>query len=257
MAISSLAKVKIMSPNHSGKRKKKIIGFALHCFASNSSIESVGRLFAQRSRAASSQYGVGSDGRIACYCDEANRAWTTSSDNIDQQVITIEIANDKGAPDWHMSTKAIDATVKLMVDCCKRNGIKQVSWKANKATGLNATTQNIVVHRWYAQKACPGDYLYKNMQKLIVDPVNAVLKGTPAPKPAPKPEVKPGSKFPYKVKVTAKDGLRVRKGASTNYAVSAPALKNGTIVSIIAEKDGWGQLSTKKGWISLVYAKRI
>ena len=84
MSNSPLVVYTKLSPNHSGKRTKKIDTITIHCMAGNCSVETCGNLFASSSRQASSNYGIGTDGRIALYVDEANRSWCTSSNANDQ-----------------------------------------------------------------------------------------------------------------------------------------------------------------------------
>ncbi len=150
-----------LSPNHSGKRTHDIDTISIHCMAGNLSVEACGALFASPSRQASSNYGVGSDGRIALYVDEAYRSWCTSSAANDQRAITIEVANSGGAPDWPVSAQAYAALLDLVTDICKRNKIKRLLWEGDKSLIGQIGRQNMTVHRWYAAKACPGDYLYK------------------------------------------------------------------------------------------------
>lgn len=138
------------------------------------SVESCGALFAKSSRQASSNYGIGPDGRIALYVDEGNRSWCTSSNANDQRAVTIEVASDATHP-YAVRDKAYDALLDLVTDICKRNGIKKLVWstsKSNRVGHLNGC--NMTVHRDYAAKACPGDYLY-NLQDEIAAEVNRRL----------------------------------------------------------------------------------
>lgn len=189
MSNSSLVSYTKLSPNHSGRRTHKIDNIAIHCMAGNLSVEACGNVFAQRSRKASSNYGIGSDGRIALYVDEANRSWCTSSSAVDNRSITIEVANSVAAHPWPVTDKAYNALIDLLVDICKRNGIKKLLWQANKNLYGQVDKQNMVAHRWFAAKACPGDYLYNRFGD-IANKVNArLVKGTaPTPAPAPKKE---------------------------------------------------------------------
>lgn len=134
MSNSHLVVYTKLSPNHSGKRTKKIDTITIHCMAGNCSVETCGNLFASSSRQASSNYGIGTDGRIALYVDEANRSWCTSSNANDQRAVTIEVANNGGAPDWPVSAKAYAALLDLVTDICKRNGIKRLVWSTSKTT---------------------------------------------------------------------------------------------------------------------------
>lgn len=171
MSNSSLISYTKFSPNHSGKRTKSIDTITIHCMAGQLSVESCGALFAQSSRQASSNYGIGPDGRIALYVDEGNRSWCTSSNANDQRAITIEVASDSTHP-YAVKDKAYGALMDLVTDICKRNGITKLVWSTVKTNRVNhAGGCNMTVHRDYAAKACPGDYLY-NLHDEIAAEVN-------------------------------------------------------------------------------------
>lgn len=155
------------SPNRTSPRKSKIDRITIHHMAGNLSIEHCGEVFAVRSRQASANYGIGTDGRIALYVDEADRAWTSSNAENDNRAVTIEVANDGGAPDWHVSQKALDALVELCVDICKRNGIKRLNYTGD-------TTGNLTMHRWFKATDCPGPFLGDRFP-WIADEVNKRL----------------------------------------------------------------------------------
>ena len=121
MSNSALICYTKLSPNHSGNRTHTIDTISIHCMAGNLSVESCGALFAKSSRQASSNYGIGSDGRIALYVPEAYRSWCTSSRANDQRAITIECASDKTAP-YAMTDAVYASLIKLCTDICKRNG---------------------------------------------------------------------------------------------------------------------------------------
>lgn len=176
MSNSPLVTYTKLSPNHSGRRNHVIDTVSIHCMAGNASVETCGALFADPSRKASSNYGIGSDGRIALYVDEANRSWCTSSASNDHRAITIEVANNGGAPDWPVSDKAYSALLDLLTDICRRNNIKELLWKGNKSLIGQVGKQNMTVHRWFAAKACPGDYLYNRHGEIAAE-VNRRLKG--------------------------------------------------------------------------------
>lgn len=187
MSNSSLICCKVMSPNHSGKRTMPIDRISIHCMAGNLSVESCGSLFSKTSREASSNYGIGSDGRIGLYVDEANRSWCTSSRANDQRAITIEVANTEAKHPWPVSDKAYNSLIRLLVDICKRNGKNKVVWFPNKDTALAYEPKSgemvFTIHRWFANKACPGDYLFDRHDN-IVAAVNSQLKSNGASKPA-------------------------------------------------------------------------
>lgn len=158
-----------LSPNHSGKRNHKIDTISIHCMAGNLTVESCGNLFAQSSRKASSNYGIGSDGRIALYVDEANRSWCTSSGANDNRAITIEVANTVAKDPWPVSDAAYESLIRLLVDICQRNGIERLLWKGDKSLVGQVDKQNMTVHRWFAAKACPGDWLYNRHGQIAAE----------------------------------------------------------------------------------------
>ena len=177
MSNSPLVSYTKLSPNHSGKRKHVIDTVSIHCVAANATVEALGATFANPSRKASSNYGIGTDGRIALYVDEANRSWCTSSAENDHRAITIEVSNNGGAPDWPVSAKAYEALIQLLVDICRRNpGIGRLRWLGDKSLIGQVNKQNMTVHRWFAAKACPGDFLYSR-HGAIADEVNRRLDG--------------------------------------------------------------------------------
>ena len=147
-----------LSPN-CGERTHKIDTVSIHCMAGNGSIETCGNLFSNPSYGASSNYGIGSDGRIALYVPEDKRSWCTSNRENDNRAVTIEVANCGGAPDWPVSDKAMESLIALLVDICQRNGIPRLLWKNDKNLIGQVEKQNMTVHCWFAAKACPGNYL--------------------------------------------------------------------------------------------------
>ena len=180
MSNSPLVTYTKLSPNHSGRRNHVIDTVSIHCMAGNASVETCGALFADPARKASSNYGIGSDGRIALYVDEANRSWCTSNASNDHRAITIEVANNGGAPDWPVSDKAYSALLNLLTDICRRNGIKKLLWRGDKSLIGQVDKQNMTVHRWFAAKACPGDYLYNRHGEIAAE-VNRRLEGEEEP----------------------------------------------------------------------------
>lgn len=185
-----------ISPNKTSPRNHKIDTITIHCMAGNLSVESCGNLFASPARKASANYGIDSKGRIGLYVDEKDRSWCSSSAANDNRAITIEVANDGGAnTGWHISDKAYDALIDLLVDICKRNGIKELKWQGDKSLIGQVDKQNMTVHRWFAAKSCPGDYLY-NLHVKIAQEVNSLLN-------PPKTTAKTTAKTLYRVQVGA------------------------------------------------------
>lgn len=175
MSNSALVCYTKLSPNQSGKRNHAIDTITIHCVAGNASVEALGNLFADAGRDASSNYGIGSDGRIAMYVEEANRSWCTSSSANDNRAVTIEVANTVADHPWPVSDKAYAALIDLLTDICRRNGIKRLLWRADKSLIGQVDKQNMTVHRWFANKACPGDYLYERHGR-IAEEVNKRLE---------------------------------------------------------------------------------
>lgn len=228
MSNSKLVSYVKKSP-HFNKRNHRIDTISIHCMAGNLSVETCGNVF--QTKQASSNYGIGSDGRIALYVDEENRSWCTSSASNDHRAVTIEVANDGGAPNWHVSDKAYAALLDLLTDICRRNGIKRLLWKGDKNLIGQVDKQNMTVHRWFANKACPGDYLYSKHGEIAAE-VNRRLRAaeiTPTVKPD-TPTAKPvtptkaakvdaAEKFDRSAAkgytVNAESGLWLRAGAGT------------------------------------------
>ena len=152
MSNSSLVSYTRISPNSNNPRNHKIDRITIHHMAGNLTIEACGAGFADPNRQASSNYGVGTDGRIGLYVDEANRSWCSSSRENDHRAITIEVANDSREPDWHVSDKALESTIALCVDICQRNGIPKLNFTGD-------VSGNLTMHKWFASTQCPGPYL--------------------------------------------------------------------------------------------------
>ena len=161
MSNSKLVSYIKLSPNHSGKRNHKIDTVSIHCMAGNLSVEGCGALFARSSTQASSNYGIGSDGRIALYVEECNRSWCTSSASNDNRSVTVEVANITAGEPYPCSQQAYNSLINLLVDICQRNGIKRLLWKADPSLIGQVDKQNMTVHRWFANKSCPGEWLYQ------------------------------------------------------------------------------------------------
>lgn len=141
----------------------------------NATVKACGKFFATTKKDASSNYGVDSFGDIACYVPEEYRSHCSNNRANDNRAICIEIANDGGAPQYHVSDHALYSTIRLMTDICKRYSIKRCVWSANAADRVNHRNGcNMTVHRDFAKKACPGEYLY-SLQPWIADEVNKAL----------------------------------------------------------------------------------
>ena len=174
MSNSPLVAYTKISPNRTSPRNHEIDTITIHCVVGQVTAESLGNIFAPSSKQASSNYGVDKDGRIGMYVEEKDRSWCTSSSSNDHRAITIEVASDTFHP-YKVTEKAYNALIDLLVDICKRNPkIGKLKWKADKSLIGKVDKQNMTVHRWFANKSCPGDYLY-NLHYDIAEKVNARL----------------------------------------------------------------------------------
>ena len=174
MSNSPLVVYTKLSPNHSGQRKHIIDTITIHCIVGQWTAKQGCDYFANTDRQCSANYVVGKDGSIGLSVEEKNRSWCSGgtdkygnpirvngisgADN-DHRAITIEVASDTTHP-YAVTDQAYNALVRLVADICKRNGIKKLLWKGDKSLVGKVSEQNMTVHRWFAQKACPGDYLY-------------------------------------------------------------------------------------------------
>lgn len=165
MSNSSLVSYTKISPNKTTPRNHKIDTITIHCVVGQLSVETLGNIFAKKSRKASCNYGIGKDGRIGMYVEEKDRSWCSSNAANDHRAITIECASDTKHP-YTINDKVYKSLIKLLVDICKRNDIEELKWKADKKLIGKTDKQNMTVHRWFANKACPGDYIYKRLDQI-------------------------------------------------------------------------------------------
>ena len=177
---SKLVSYTKLSPNHSGHRTHSIDRITPHCVVGQCSVETLGNIFAPTSRQASCNYGIGPDGRVGMYVEEKNRSWCSSSNANDQRAVTIECASDTKHP-YTMNSTVYATLIKLCVDICKRNGKKKLIWLGDKNKTLNYSPKSdemvLTVHRWFANKSCPGDWLYSRLGDLAAK-VTAQLGGS-------------------------------------------------------------------------------
>lgn len=177
MTNSSLVKYVKISPNKTVNRNHSIDRITPHCVVGQVTVESLGNVFASTSREASSNYGIGKDGRIGMYVEEKDRSWCSSNKENDNRAVTIEVASDLAHP-YAITDAAYRSLVNLCYDICKRNGKSKLLWFNDKDKTLSYLPKEnemvITVHRWFANKACPGDYIYNRLGK-IADEVNSRL----------------------------------------------------------------------------------
>lgn len=169
-----------LSPNHSGQRTHSIDRITPHCVVGQCTVEGLGEWFEKTSTQASSNYGIDKDGRVGLYVEEKNRSWCSSSNANDQRAVTIECASDTSEP-YAFRDAVYQTLIKLCADICRRNGKKKLLWLADKDKTLDYTPAAdemvLTVHRWFANKSCPGNWMYERMGDLAAK-VTAALGGT-------------------------------------------------------------------------------
>lgn len=169
MSNSPLVDYTRISPNKNSPRNHKIDTITIHCVVGQCTAETLGNIFAATSRQASSNYGVGTDGKIGMYVEEKDRSWCSSNAANDNRAVTIEVASDTKHP-YAVNDRAFAALLDLVTDICKRNGIKKLVWSTKKADRVNHKNGcNMTVHRDYANKSCPGDYLYNRHGEIAAE----------------------------------------------------------------------------------------
>lgn len=241
MGYSKLATYKRMSPNCTKPRRGKIKKIVIHHMAGKLTVQQCGAVFASSARQASSNYGVDYNGKIGVYVDENNRAWTTANP-VDHDAVTIEVANSKTGGNWPVNAKALEATIDLCVDICKRNGIKRLNYTGDKSG-------NLLMHKWYANTACPGPYLASKFS-YIEQEVNKRLGDDS-----------------FKVKFKSKMNVRVGAGTDNKRAKNDKSkfitCQKGYTYTIVKTKkvNGvlWGKLKSGVGWVCIAskYCTRV
>lgn len=181
-----------LSPNNSGTRTHAIDRITPHCVVGQCSVETLGNIFADPAKQASSNYGIGPDGRVGMYVSESSRSWCSSNGENDNRAVTIECASDMTEP-YAFNNTVYNRLIQLCADICKRNGKKKLLWLGSREKTLAYTPKAdemvLTVHRWFANKSCPGAWLMQRMGDLAAK-VTAILNGgdTPEPEPTPAPQ---------------------------------------------------------------------
>lgn len=180
---SPLVSYTLLSPNNSGTRTHSIDRITPHCVVGQCTVQALGQVFYPTSRQASSNYGVGYDGKVGMYVPESKRSWCSSSGANDQRAITIEIASDTYAP-YAIKDAAYNTAIQLIADICKRNGKNKLVYFPDKATSLNYSDNGqksnemlITLHCWFASTFCPGQYIINHLPTMVAK-VNKILQGS-------------------------------------------------------------------------------
>lgn len=266
MSNSPLATYTRITKNKTSPRNHAIDTITIHCIVGQWTAKQGCDYFATTDRQCSANYVVGKDGSIGLSVDEKDRSWCSSNGTNDNRAITIEIASDTTHP-YAVTAKAYAALLDLVTDICKRNGIKKLVWSTNKNDRVNHRNGcNMTVHRDFANKACPGEYLYSRHGEIAAE-VNRRLQGasngggvvvTPPAAEKPTGGTTGATVTPYLVRVKITN-LNIRKGPGTNHGATG-YIQPG-IYTIVAESTGkgaakWGKLKSGAGWISLDYATK-
>lgn len=248
MSNSPLVTYTNITKNKTSPRNHAIDTITIHCIVGQWTAKQGCDYFATTDRECSANYVVGKDGSIGLSVDEADRSWCSSSRDNDNRAITIEVASDTTHP-YAVTAEAYAALLDLVTDICQRNGIAKLVWSTNKTDRVNhANGCNMTVHRDYAAKECPGEYLYER-HGAIAEEVNKRLgvssgttTGTSSGNVTSFPDV------PFTVRVIISD-LNYRKGPGMSYAVKGQTGKG--VFTITEVQDGWGKLKSGAGWIYL------
>lgn len=239
---SPLVDVKIISPNCNSPRINNIDTITIHMVVGQCSVETLGGIFLPVSRQASSNYGVGVDGRIGLYCHERDRSWCSSSPANDHRAITIETASDTFYP-YRVNDVAYKSLIKLCADICKRNGKKKMVWCGSLWATNNrkfaSDEMRMTLHKWFADTACPGYYLESHMSD-IANQVNKILKSGSSD------DKKEYPKTPFYATVNISD-LQYRKGAGTNFKSYGNIPKGKYTITKV--NGDWGYVKEKSAWI--------
>ena len=212
-----------LSPNNSGKRTMNIDRITPHCVVGQCSVETLGEIFSASSRKSSSNYGIGFDGRVGMYVPENKRSWCSSSAANDQRAVTIECASDTNEP-YSMNDEVYKTLVKLCIDICRRNSKTVLLWFGDKEKTLAYSPKSnemvLTVHRWFANKSCPGNWLYSRLGSLA-ESVTKELSGT----------VEPGNNL-YRVQVGA---FRNKQNAENYLAKIKKAGFNDAFITVVKD----------------------
>ena len=237
-----------ISPNKTVNRNHPIDTLTIHCYVGQASVESAGSWFGKSTTQASCNYMIGTDGRIGLIVEEKDRSWCTSNKANDHRAITIECACDKTHP-YAVNDKVYSALIELCTDICKRNNIKKLLWKNDKSLIGQVDKQNMTVHMWFKNKACPGEYLLSRHSD-IANKVNEKLG-----------IVDSSSEVPFVIMVNnvkKNDVINIRKEPNADSSITGKlAYNDPNTYTIIEVKNGWGRLKSKIGWVNLSYTKTV
>lgn len=239
MSSSTLSCMRVISPFRNSPRNHGIDTITIHCVVGQMSVEGLCGHF--QTANCSCNYGIGADGRICTIVDEGDRSWCSSSLENDHRAVTIECASDAFYP-YAINANVWKSLIELCADICRRNGIPRLVWSSDKDTRVRHLNGcNLTVHRDYANKSCPGDYIYNRLGQIAKEANQKLVGAADEPFKA------------YQGQVNADDGLNCRTSP-----VSGQVLKtypDGTVLTISKEDGNWGYCG--EGWVCLDYINKI
>ena len=184
MSNSPLVTYTRLSPNRNHPRKNAIHRITPHCVVGQFTAKEIldMSLFTvyDPENGSSCNYAIGKDGSIGQGVDEGDRSWCSSSGNNDHQAVTIEVASDRTHP-YAITDAAYAALLDLMTDICRRNGKTKLVWPGSRDAALAYDPADnelvLTAHRFFANKACPGDYMYARFGQMAEE-VTKRLEGS-------------------------------------------------------------------------------
>lgn len=170
---SPLATYTRISPNKNHPRKYPIARITPHCvvgqFTAKQILDMNHFTTYDPNNGASCNYAVGKDGSIGLGVDEGDRSWCSSSSDNDHRAVTIEVSSELVHP-YEITDAAYKALIDLMADICKRNRKIKLIWPGSKESALAYQPKSdemvLTAHRFFANKACPGDYMYSRFGQM-------------------------------------------------------------------------------------------
>lgn len=174
------------SPHCTCPRESDIDRVTIHCYVGQATAEQMAEYFANPATQSSANYCIGVDCKVAGVVSENNRAWCSSSGNNDHRAINIEVACDKSAP-YTVNDDVYLKLLDLVEDVLVRHNKTRLLWIPDQTQALAYKPANdemiLTVHRWFAPKECPGDYLLGHMQeiaRIITRRIEKKTKDTPS-----------------------------------------------------------------------------
>lgn len=160
-----------------GRGGKAIDRITVHCVVGQLQVDRILAVFQDPNKRCSANYCIDTDGSVGMAVEEIDTSWCSSSTQNDRRAVTIECASDALKP-YAVNDTVWARLVELCVDVCRRNGKKKLLWLEEKAVTLAYAPAPdemvLTVHRWFANKACPGEFLMGKMGELAATVTKAL-----------------------------------------------------------------------------------